>query len=75
MGIVLGPRVNDELSAIELDVNIRILDGDDEGVFAIDAIYTYDDLDVEDYMIAIYPELVERFEAAFCESQLQYFEP
>lgn len=75
MGIVLGPRVNDELSAVELDVNIRVLDGDDEGVFAIDALYTYDDLGIEDYMQFIYPEVIGRFEEAFADSQLQYFEP
>lgn len=55
-------------------MNLRVLDDDDEALYAIDGVFTSDD-DLIDYLDDVYPVLIDRFEAEFPESQLQYYEP
>lgn len=70
--MVIGPRTNPEYDIVELEINIRILDG--EELYAVDGTFT-SEKDRTTYLDEIYPELINRFEENFPESQLQYYKP
>jgi hypothetical protein len=73
VGLVIGPRLTAENEAIQLEVNLRVLN-DEEAVYATDGVYTSDN-NWEKYLDEVYPRLINRFEQKFPESQLQYYEP
>jgi hypothetical protein len=73
VGLVIGPRLTAENEAIQLEVNLRVLN-DEEAVYATDGVYTSDN-NWEKYLDEVYPRLIDRFEQQFPESQLQYYEP
>lgn len=72
---MFGPRYNAELPGVELEVNIRILEGDDQELYAIDGRYPYQDVGWSNFLEETYPDLVAEFEAVFGDAQLQYYEP
>ena len=75
VGMVVGPRVNDDLPGIELEVNIRVLDGDDKALYSIDGIYSFKEMKMDQFMDEIYQEFIEDLERSFPESSLYYYEP
>ncbi|EMA15183.1 hypothetical protein [Haloarcula marismortui] len=65
LGIVIGPEVNEELDAIEISYNIRVLSDDYDGSVQIDGSYTFNDTDAETVMNEIYPKIISYFEERF----------
>lgn len=72
--MVIGPRLNEDHSCIELEVNIRVLEGDDEAVYAIDSIYAYEQVPTTRFMDEVYPRIIDELEESFEDSQLQYYQ-
>lgn len=72
---MLGPRVNEEESTIEITYSIRVLEGEYTDQVEIDGCYQLDGLDAETVMDELYPALVDQFEEAFPDAELQYYEP
>lgn len=75
VGMVVGPRVNEELRGVDLEVNIRVLDGDDKALYSIDGVYSFKEMQMDQFMDEIYPSFIEDLEETFSESQLYYYEP
>lgn len=74
IGIVVRPRLNDNLLAIKLEVNIRVLEEDDKAVDAIDSIYSYDPVPVTQFIDEVYPAIIDKFEDVFIDARLQYYQ-
>ena len=72
---MVGPQLDEEDLAIELQINIRVLEGDDSAVYAIDSVYSYEWMPATEFMDEIYPEIIEDLEESFADSQLQYYRP
>lgn len=75
MGIVFGPRVNDQIPAIELEVNVRVLENDEAVVTGIDGVYLYEGASLTTFLDDVYPDVISQFEDAFEDAQLQYYYP
>lgn len=56
-------------------MNIRVLNGDDEAIYAIDGVYSYQEMSYDEFIDEVYPEFIEELEAAFPETELYYFNP
>lgn len=56
-------------------MNIRILEGRDQDLYAIDGRYPYQDVAWDEFIEGTYPDLVDGFEETFPEARLQYYEP
>lgn len=56
-------------------MNIRILEGEDQDLYAIDGRYPYQDVGWSNFLEETYPNLVAEFEEVFGDAQLQYYEP
>lgn len=63
------------MQGICLEVNVRVLEGESTDVYAIDSIYAFDGTGWTQFLEDVYPALLTKFEAAFEDAQLQYFEP
>jgi hypothetical protein len=74
IGLVIGPRIDAECGTVQLEVNLRVLE-DEEDLYAVDGVFAADEDDWIDYLDEVYPTLIDRFEEEFSESQLQYYEP
>lgn len=75
VGIVIGPRLDLSFDFVDLEVNIRLLEGDDTGAYAADGTYTYEGVEWDQFLEEIYPTIIERFERVFEEAELQYYQP
>lgn len=73
--MVIGPRVYEETDAVILEINVRNLDREEQGLESIDGVYTYEEATLDEFLTEIYPETVDRFEQTFAEAELQYYPP
>lgn len=69
---MLGPRVYEE--DLYLEVNVRVLEGEDTSVYAIDGIYAYDGVEGAEFLDEVYPWVLAQFEEKLGDAQLQYFD-
>lgn len=73
IGMVIGPRFDAEHEKVELVINLRVLN-DGEDMYAVDGVFTHES-NWPVYCDEVYPQLIERFEDRFPESQIQYYKP
>ncbi len=72
---MLEPCINKETLEPCLEVNVRVLEGEKEGEYAIDGVYPYSQVSPEKYLEQIYPDQITRFEETFADAELQYYQP
>lgn len=76
IGILLYPDVgfNWRNYWMEINYSVHVLEGEHEGEYEFEHTYVYPLLDTKKIFEETYPEMVEQFEEAFTESQLQYYD-
>lgn len=74
VGIVFGPRINEDVSGVDLDVNVRFPGADRNELYAIDGLYTYEEVSLDKFLTETYPRVVDEFEERLSDAQLQYYE-
>ena len=73
MGMVIGPRYDDEEEVWKIEVNVRtMIDSYDAD---LDVEYSFEDLVAGDVVDEIYPEFIDSVEQKYGEIQLQYTDP
>lgn len=74
VGIIFGPRINEHISRVDLEVNIRFPEADRNELYAIDGLYTYEESSLDEFLAETYPQIIEEFEERFPDAQLQYYD-
>jgi len=47
IGLVMGPRIHGETGELMLEINVRMLEEQEDGLYGIDGTYTYEGVTVE----------------------------
>lgn len=73
IGILLGIEF-DEDHEIEVEYNIRVLEGVFEGDVKLDGRYKLENFSAEKIIDEMYPAIINQFESSFPDAEIQYHE-
>ena len=77
IGILGGPIIARPIDSIDIEYNVRILDGPYDGQYSAEFTYRFDATNVKEQVVLedVYREQVSRIEVAFPDATVQYYKP